>query len=286
MATGRNSIVISIFSTSSGNGKTITAINLAAGLSHEGYAVCLVDLDLQFGDIVKYLKLEPKHSIGEAQRDFIAKKPNFNVIDYLTEYTTKNENGDGLEFSVMAPPSMVFDAYRIDVSVVEGLIRQMNYFDFIILDLNAVFSALNLAMLDMSTIINYVGVIDFLPSVKNFKVGYDTLIRFEYEESKIRLVENRANSQKLISGHDVERLIGEKFFHRLPNDFRSVNKSILAGQPLIFAAPDSALTASFTNLAQKYTMHQDLAEKGINPAQPVAKQSTGFITKIKSMFFG
>ena len=44
MAEGRKSIVISIFSTSSGNGKTVTAINLAASLANEGYAVCLVDL--------------------------------------------------------------------------------------------------------------------------------------------------------------------------------------------------------------------------------------------------
>ena len=67
MAEGRNSIIISIFSTSSGNGKTVTAINLAAGLANEGYAVCLVDLDLQFGDISTYLKLNPQYTITDAQ---------------------------------------------------------------------------------------------------------------------------------------------------------------------------------------------------------------------------
>ncbi len=285
MAGERNSIVISVFSTSSGNGKTITAINLAAGLSHEGYAVCLVDLDLQFGDIVKYLKLEPRHTIADAQRDFIDHKAKFNVMDYLTEYGHVRLDGksDPITFSVMAPPRMVFDAYRIDVSIVEELIRQMNYFDFIILDLSAVFSALNLAMLDMSTIINYVGVVEFLPSVKNFKVGYDTLIRFEYEESKIRLVENRANSQKLISGNDVERLIGEKFFHRLPNDFPSVSKSVREGRPLMFAAPDSALTQSFTELAQKYTSHQARIQQ---PVAPVVEPKKDIISRVMSMFFG
>ena len=285
MAVGRNSIIISVFSTSSGNGKTITAINLAAGLNHEGYAVCLVDLDLQFGDIVKYLKLEPKHTISEAQRDFQEGKAKFNVIDYLTEYHASNDNGDTVAFSVMAPPRKVFDAYRIDVAVVEEFIRQMNYFDFIILDLSAVFSALNLAMLDMSTIINYVGVVDFLPSVKNFKIGYDTLIRFEYEESKIRLVENRANSQKLISGHDVERLIGENFFHRLPNDFRSVSGSIREGKPLMFAAPDSELTKSFTSLARKYTMHQGMfvPEKDLKDKK---EPEQNFISRFMTRIFG
>lgn len=285
MAGERNSIIISVFSTSSGNGKTITAINLAASLSREGYAVCLVDLDLQFGDIVTYLKLEPRRTIAEAQRDFIANKGKINVIDYLTTYAHLNDDAaPSVTFSIMAPPRMVFDAYNIEVPVVEQLLRQMNYFDFIILDLNAAFSALNLAMLDMSTIINYVGVVDFLPSVKNFKIGYDTLIRFEYEESKIRMVENRANSQKLISGNDVERLIGEKFFHRLPNDFPSVNKSVREGRPLMYAAPNSALTKSFTELARKYTRHQQLIQ---NPqlAAPVENNKQSWISKVMSAFF-
>ena len=48
----RSSVIISVFSTTPGIGKTITAINLAAGLAHEGYKVCLADLDLQFGDVL------------------------------------------------------------------------------------------------------------------------------------------------------------------------------------------------------------------------------------------
>lgn len=287
MAGERNSIIISVFSTSSGNGKTITAINLAASLSREGYAVCLVDLDLQFGDIVTYLKLEPRHTIAEAQRDLIENNGKINVIDYLTDYGhVRFDESEPITFSVMAPPRKVFDAYNIDVSIVEQLIRKMNYFDFIILDLSAVFSALNLAMLDMSTIINYVGVVDFLPSVKNFKIGYDTLIRFEYEESKIRLVENRANSQKLISGRDVERLIGEKFFHRLPNDFPSVNKSVREGRPLMFAAPDSALTKSFTELARKYTRHQTAMQNSVAPQVENNTDKQSWISKVMSAFFG
>ena len=255
-------------------------------MSREGYAVCLVDLDLQFGDIVTYLKLEPEYTIAEAQRDFIESNGKINVIDYLTEYRhVRLDNLDPVTFSVMAPPRKVFDAYNIEVSVVEKLIQQMNYFDFIILDLSAVFSALNLAMLDMSTIINYVGVVDFLPSVKNFKIGYDTLIRFEYEESKIRLVENRANSQKLISGNDVERLIGEGFFHRLPNDFPAVNKSVREGRPLMFAAPNSALTKSFTELARKYTRHQEAIQNPLPEEAPV-NQKQGLLSKFVGMFFG
>lgn len=264
----RRNVIISVFSTTPGIGKTVVAINLAAGFAHEGYSVCLADLDLQFGDVLNYLKMTSDNTIAVAQREMQEHPEKFDVKNFLTEYRHEN-----LSFSILPAPRYVFDAYQIDVQIVEQIISRLNSFDFVILDLNSMFSALNLAMLDMSTVVNYLGVIDFLPALKNFKIGYDTLLRFQYEESKIRIVENRADSQKLIDGRDVERLLGEHFYHRLPNDFPAASKSIKTGQPLLFSAPDSRLTKSFTELVARYT------NKKIETT--VADVGEGIISKIK-----
>ena len=278
MAEERSSIIISVFSTTPGIGKTVTAINLSAGLAKEGYKVCLVDLDLQFGDVLNYLKLSSNRSIAKAQRAIQTDAASFQVKDYLITY----EHED-LTFAVLPPPVYLYDAYQINVTIIESIIKQLTYFDFVVLDLSSVFSALNLAMLDISTIINYLGVIDFLPALKNFKIGYDTLIRFEYEESKIRLVENRADSQKLIEGKDVERLIGEPFYHRLPNDFPAASRSINEGLPLMFAAPDSKLTKSFWELTGKYTNRTVSTNEQI---QGVQTAGIGFFSKLLAFLFG
>ena len=269
----RSSVIISVFSTTPGIGKTVIAINLAAGLANEGYKVCLADLDLQFGDVLNYLKLKPLHTLAGAQRALLDSPETFHVKDFLVNY----ENGS-LEFSILPAPTYVYDAYQTDVHLVEDIIGRLNYFDYVIIDLNSMFSSLNLAIMDLSTVINYVGVIDFLPALKNYKIGYDTLIRFEYEESKIRLVENRADSQKLIEGRDVEKLLGEPFYHRLPNDYPSVKKSINTGQPLMFVAPDSKLTKSFDELVGLYTNRQT------NNVTEVSSSSGGFFGSIKKMF--
>ena len=253
-----SNIIISIFGTSSGIGKTVMAINLAAGLSREGYDVCLVDLDLQFGDVAAYLQLKPKYTIADAHMQKDSK--DFNIYNFLTEYHHADSNAE-ISFFVLASPEMVFDAYVIDVEFVERVIKSLNRFDVVILDLTSVFSALNLAMLDMSTIINFVGVTDYLPAVKNFKLGYDTLMRFEYEDSKIWLIENRASANNFFEHFDVEKLVGENFFHSLPNDFAAVKKSILTGCPLLFTAPDSPLTKSFADLAAKYRRRQQGIEE-------------------------
>ena len=267
----RSSVIISVFSTTPGIGKTIIAINLAAGLANQGYRVCLADLDLQFGDVLNYLKLSSVNTVAGAQRAMLDHPENFNIRDFLINY----QNG-GVTFSILPAPLYVYDAYQTDVQLITQIIQDLNFFDYIIIDLNSMFSALNLAMLDLSTVINYVGVIDFLPALKNYKVGYDTLIRFEYEESKIRLVENRADSQKLIESHEVEKLLGEPFYHKLPNDYPSVNKSINTGQPLMFAAPESKLTKSFDELVGLYT------NRNVETAQAETKKSSGgFFSGIK-----
>ena len=270
----RSSVIISVFSTTPGIGKTIVAINLAAGLAHEGYKVCLADLDLQFGDVLNYLKLTSINTVAGAQRALLDHPENFHINEFLIDY----DHG-GVNFSILPAPLYVYDAYQTDVDLVTDIIGRLNYFDFVVLDLNSMFSALNLAMLDISTVINYVGVIDFLPALKNYKIGYDTLIRFEYEESKIRLVENRSDSQKLINSRDVERLLGEPFYHRLPNDYPSVNKSINTGQPLMFAAPDSKLTKSFDELVGLYTNRQT-----DNAPELTTSKVGGFLGSIKRLF--
>ena len=274
----RSSVIISVFSTTPGIGKTVIAINLAAGLAREGYKVCLADLDLQFGDVLNYLKLSSTNTLAGAQRAMLDSPDTFHIKDYLVYYSYA-----GLNFSILPAPRFIYDAYQTDIQLVTNIIHQLNYYDYIIIDLNSMFSALNLAMLDLSTIINYVGVIDFLPALKNYKIGYDTLLRFEYEESKIRLVENRSDSQKLINSNDVERLLGEPFYHRLPNDYPSVNKSINSGQPLMFAAPDSRLTKSIDKLVGLYTnRHEDEAASEM-------VTSGGFFSNISSKvskFFG
>lgn len=245
---GHRSIIIAVFSTSSGSGKTITAINLAAGLAEEGYRTCLVDLDLQFGDVMGYLDMVSDITLADAQRAILQDEENFRIDDYLTEYRC----GD-TSFAVLPPPKEINAAYQVSVEAVEKIIGSMKGFNFIVLDLTAVFSTLNLSMLDMSTIITFVGVMDFLPAVKNYKVGYDTLLRFEYEERKICLVENKEDTDRYIRARDVERLLGTKFFHHLPDDYPAITQSIRMGRPLMYSVPLSPLTQSYWQLVGKFT---------------------------------
>ncbi len=59
--------VITVFSTKGGAGKSVIATNLGVALAQRSEKpVCLIDADLQFGDIAVMLKLSPQHTIVDA----------------------------------------------------------------------------------------------------------------------------------------------------------------------------------------------------------------------------
>ena len=59
--------VTTVFSTKGGSGKSVLATNLAVTLAERSDGpVCLVDADLQFGDVAVMMKLAPTHTIVDA----------------------------------------------------------------------------------------------------------------------------------------------------------------------------------------------------------------------------
>ncbi|WP_196593963.1 AAA family ATPase [Pectinatus sottacetonis] len=255
--------VITVFSTASAVGKTLLSINMAAEFAGMGYKVCLVDLDLQFGDVGNYLKLQGKSTIFDLME---ADKRNASVFDMgsiFTHYVQGN-----IDFMVLPAPSKLEQSYNISAEEISRCIsRFIPKFDYIVIDTTSAFSELNLAVMDFSTIITFVGIVDFIPTIKNMKIGYDTMCSIGCDNKKIRLVLNRSNSKTNIELNDVEQLLGEKFYHVIPNDFAEAQQSVYAGIPLLATGKNTLLRQSIQQLAAKYTDTQlnDAAEqKGVS----------------------
>lgn len=241
--------LITVFSTSSAVGKTLLSVNMAAALAQAGNSVCIVDLDLQFGDVCHYLQLEPEKTIFDAQQAIAKNETDFSAEKYSLSYKC-GEVG----FSVLAAPLKMEQAYNIAAPAVQRVINSLRpQFDYIVVDTTAAFSELNLAVMDKSTLITFVGIVDFIPTIKNMKIGYDTMRSIGYEKDRIRFILNRSDSKTSISPEDVEQLLEERFYHVLPNNFSAAMGSIDCGLPLVLDREPTALGRSLQELVTKYT---------------------------------
>jgi pilus assembly protein CpaE len=107
--------------------------------------------------------------------------------------------------------------------------------------------------MEMSTIISFLGIVDFIPTIKNMKSGNDTIHGLGYDTNKIRMILNRSNSKTRIDLQDVEQLLGSEFYHVLPNDFSTATRSIKTGCPLVLDTKASPLKTELRNLVARYT---------------------------------
>lgn len=244
-----NGVVISFFSTASSVGKTLISINMAAELARQGARVVLVDYDLQFGDVCNYLQLEPEQTLMDAQRSIQLTGSSFDVRECLTPYSCRN-----VMFAVLAAPRKLEESYNIETSVAQKVIEHLQgLFDYVIVDTTSMFSELNLMLLDISTIVTYLGVVDFLPTIKNMKIGSDTLRTLGYADKKIRLVLNRSNAKTRIGIEDVQKLLKQEFYYVIPNDFQAASQSIIDGKPLVLEHHDIALSDAIRGLVGLYS---------------------------------
>ena len=244
-----NGVVMTFFSTASAVGKTLISCNMASELARQGRRVCLIDFDLQFGDVCNYLNLLPENTMADVQKALTVQGNACHVEEFLTPY----EYNDTV-FYVLAAPKKLEEAYNIKKDYAVQAVKQLQAkFDYVIVDTTSMFSVLNLALLDLSTIVTFLGIVDFIPTIKNMKIGSDTLNDLNYDKNKIRLVLNRSNAKTRISIDDVERLLGEKFYHILPNDFRAASQSIKEGIPLVLKNDTTALSEALCDLVARYT---------------------------------
>ena len=255
MADARRGTVITVFSTASAVGKTLISINMAAELAQQGYRVCLADLDLQFGDVCNYLQLQPTYTLADAVRALKKGTENFQVKDFITNFDRYD-----VPFGVLAAPLELEEAYNIQAEDIKQVLLQLQLkYDFLVIDTASTFSEVNVMVMELSTIISFLGIVDFIPTIKNMKSGNDTLLGLGYDSNMIRMILNRSNSKTRIDLQDVEQLLGSKFYHVLPNDFGSATRSIKTGCPLVLEDKVSPLKTELRNLVARY-MNRPLEE--------------------------
>lgn len=253
--------VITVFSAKGGVGKTTVAINLAVTLAESGHRVCLMDLDLAFGDIAILTQLAPDRTIADAI-------PVADRIDDTGLRTLLVPYRPGLD--VLLAPVQPALAEEIGRQLISDLIMlARDAFDVIVVDTTSAFNEQMLAVLDATH--HYVLVTTpEIPALKNTRITLDMFDLLEYRRDTRTIVLNRADSRVGLSHGDVERIIHLPIQAFVPSH-RDVPVSANVGVPLAVSHPGHPVTAAVRELAVKRF-----------PAAGNAKQRRGLFSKGRS----
>lgn len=222
-----------------GTGKTLTATCLAVSLAEMGKRVALVDLDLQFGDVGLCLGLRPDTTIYDLVRAGGSLDE-----EKLTDFLVTHHSG----VEVLMAPSRPDHASVVTVDFlreVYGVLRKM--VDFVIIDTPPGFTPEVIATIDSATAICMVGMLDAL-SLKNTKLGLETLDLMGFSRDRIKLVLNRARTRVGISDDDVVAIVDRAPDVLVPSD-RDIPRSVNEGTPIVMSKPQSEAAEAFRRLA-------------------------------------
>jgi pilus assembly protein CpaE len=234
--------LITVFSAKGGCGKTTLATNLAAALADRGRReVCLVDLDLAFGDVAIALQLFPAHTIADAL-------PLADNLDPSAVASLLTPHSPGL--TTLVAPIEPGTAESIPATLVASLLELLKQqFDFVVVDTPPAFDDHVLAAFDQSDLVALLATLD-IPALKNLKLTLETLDLLNYPRERWRLVLNRADSKVGLALNEVEKTLKAPIAAQIPSS-RDVPASINRGVPIVLDDPKHSVTLAIKAFAEK-----------------------------------
>ena len=233
--------LISVFSPKGGVGKTTCAVNLTVALAARGARVCLVDLDLAFGDVALTLQLPPVRTIG----DVVALDDDIDP-DTLEPLLTQHARG----FATLLAPVQPDAKDTISVALVARALAVLkSRFDFVVVDTAPAFDEHVLQAIDASDHLLMVTTLD-VPTLKNVKIANETLDLLNFPRTRRHLVLNRADDKVGLSAEKVETTLGMSVAQAIPTS-TDVAHATNAGEPIAASHPRHAASQAYAKLAER-----------------------------------
>jgi len=230
-----------VLSGKGGCGKTFVAINLAAALRVEtSTRVCLVDLDLQFGDVGVMMNLDHAKTItelvdGQGSMDW----------EFIDDVLADGPLGLRVLLGPFSPE--YGDLVRAEhVRAIVDILRRE--FDYVVVDTASQLSEATLEAIDAADRVIVVGALT-IPAIKDTRLMLKMLESLKVNRDRISVVVNGHDAHAVYDAPSIERNLKFPVRVQLPSEPRLVGGSIHRGSPLVVTHPESDIAELLRGLA-------------------------------------
>jgi pilus assembly protein CpaE len=252
--TGEPGRLVVVFSTKGGVGKTTIAINVASAMAMRSTKpVVLVDGDLQFGDVSVMLGLPPQNTVLDA-----AAAAQYGDMELVQTLPSRHDDSGLLVLPAPIEP-MPTDA-MLPGEMVNICAALQSVAGHVVVDMPSQFSDYVLALLEAADEVLLVGNMD-IPSIKNLKIGIQSLDLNAIAGSKLRLVLNHANAKVKLDVKEIERVLGLNANFPVPDDL-AVPISVNSGTPVYLDDPKAPVSRAMERIADALLGPDAAPQKG------------------------
>jgi len=216
-----------------GAGGTTIATTVGAMLAGEGKRVCILDLDLQFGEVLTALNMRNHCPISTLiqQPGPIAEA---DLLPRLSRHPT------GLH--VLSQVGNIDGVGTVDPARLSELLRQVREcFDHVLIDGVRDFNDHALSVMDLADTFVLVATQD-VPALRGLLMRLELLKRLHFHRAALHVLINRYSSRATVSLATIETALGVQPSHIVRNDFRTVHRALNDGTPLPELAPHAPVT--------------------------------------------
>jgi pilus assembly protein CpaE len=257
--------VLAFVSCKGGSGATFLATNLGYALATlENKKVCLLDLNLQFGDATLFVSEQrPNATLADISKQIHRLDPTFLAGSMVS--VTPN-------FGILAAPEDPSFSEYVKPEHIDILLKLVRrHYDFILLDVGRSLDAVSVRALDQADMI-YPILQTTLPYIRDGKRLLGVFHSLDYSHDKISLIVNRHGKDGQIKLTDLERAYGMRILLNMPNHYEAAAASVNQGVPILKLAPASPLSKALAEMARGLA----------GPATGTEKTRSGMLSRLFS----
>ncbi len=271
--------IVTLYSPKGGTGCTTLAVNLAVALQNSlgpEAKICLVDGNLQFGDVSIFMKLQPSRTLADLAPHAQDLDP-----DLLNTVVVTHDSG----VRVLAAPASPEEADVFREGGVEENGGNTRFravlefarpqFDYIIVDTAHHVDDILLAALDASDLFLVV-TRPVIPEIRGARLFIELLHKLDYELDRVELVINGVDNKRMgIQPEAIERAMMPALA-QLPLDERPALRAANLGEPVMSRASRTPLGQGFANLAEQvHSRVHRAAEQEAEEPEPQRRAGLG-----------